>query len=153
MTKFLCTVAFKPLTYPDKPTFAPDTSNHVALGKYLATAKIECFACNSGSFRTMNIEVPEKSEGYMAGGNPIPGHGGMLITSANLTPNKKTGIGSWTADQFVRAVKYGNRPDGTSNREPMPPFANMTDQEAHAVFAYLNTLPPVSNKVERTLAE
>jgi hypothetical protein len=152
LAKFLCFVAFKPVPYPTEVIKGPDTTNMVEYGKYIITGKIECWACHSKSFSAMNIENPVLTEGYMAGGNPIPDMHGNLITSANLTPDPETGIGNWTEDQFIKAVKYGIRPDGTTNRYPMAPFSIMTDYEAKCILAYLKTLKPVKNKIERTLS-
>jgi len=151
MAKFLCHVAFKPFAYPTQPINAPDTSNMVAYGQYIVMGKIECWECHSESFKTMNMLEPTKTPGYMAGGNPIPDREGNIIHSANLTPDPETGIGKWTEDQFVKAVKAGIRPDGTTNRYPMAPYTQMTDYEAECIFAYLKTLAPVSNKIERTI--
>jgi hypothetical protein len=145
--KFLCTIAFKPATYPENPIVAPDTNNLVAYGKYITIGKIECFGCHSKNFEGLNVQEPEKSEGFLAGGNPIPGEAGKLISSANLTPDPETGIGLWSENQFVKALKFGIRPDGRTNRLPMAPYAAMTDLEARSVFAYLNSLPPVKNKI------
>ena len=153
LAKFLSHVAFKPLPYPAQPVNAPDTSDHVAYGRYVVNAKIECWACHSASFKTLNLLEPEKSPGYMAGGNEIPDLEGNIIRSANLTPDPETGIGNWTEEQFVKALRFGIRPDGTTNRYPMVPYARMEEWEAKAIFAYLKSLPPVSNKIERTLTE
>jgi len=150
LAKFLTHVAFKPLPYPDHPINAPDTNDHVAYGKYIVQGKIECWACHSASFKTLNPLEPEKTPGYMAGGNPIPNEQGKIIYSANLTPDDSTGIGNWGEMDFIKALRYGIRPDGTTNRYPMVPYSRMYDWEARDIFAYLKSLPPVSNKVHRT---
>ena len=63
----------------------------------------------------------------------------------NITPDSATGIGTWTEDQIVTAVREGRRPDNTPLLPPMPwpDFANLTNEDAHALAAYLKTLPPV----------
>lgn len=68
----------------------------------------------------------------------------------NLTPDKQTGMGVWTEDLFIKAMREGKH-FGTS-RPIMPPmpwqdFRNMTDEDLSAVFAYLQSVPPVVNKV------
>jgi len=151
LAKFLAHVAFKPLPYPDHAITSPDTADHVAYGKYIVQGKIECWACHSASFKTLNIMEPDKTPGYMAGGNPIPDQEAKIVFSANLTPDDSTGIGSWTEEQFVKALKFGQRPDGTTNRYPMVPYSRMTDSEAKDIFAYLKTLAPVKNKIERNI--
>ena len=69
----------------------------------------------------------------------------------NITPDKGTGIGNWTDDQIIAAVREGVRPDG-AKLIPMMPFMNynvMTDDDAKALVAFLRTLKPV----ERTTAK
>lgn len=67
----------------------------------------------------------------------------------NLTPDMETGLGKWSDDDIVKAVRTGQRPDGTVLVPPMPwqMFSNLTDEDAYAIAAYLKSLPPVSHKV------
>jgi mono/diheme cytochrome c family protein len=70
--------------------------------------------------------------------------------AANLTPDRNTGLGIWTEDMFVRAIRTG-RHMGVS-RPILPPmpwtvFRNLTDEDLKAIFAYLRSLPPVHNRV------
>jgi mono/diheme cytochrome c family protein len=66
----------------------------------------------------------------------------------NLTPDMETGIGSWTEDDIVTAIRTGIRPDHTALLPPMPwpSFARMSDEDAHALAAFLKSLPAVSHK-------
>jgi mono/diheme cytochrome c family protein len=148
LVKFLSHVAFKPLPYPDKPIMAPPATDKVAFGKYIATAKIDCFACHSPSFETMNIMEPEKTPGFFSGGNPLMDLEGNIVHSRNLTMDKATGIGNWTEEQFVKAVKYGQRDNKPALRFPMTPFTTMTDEEASAIWAYLQTIPVISHDID-----
>lgn len=150
LTKFLCRVAFKPLPYPEKKIEMPDTNNPIALGKYL-TFNLDCYTCHSADFKTLNSLVPEHSGGYLGGGNkPLDMEGNEMLTP-NITPDKETGIGNWTEDKFVRALKYGLIEGEPALRYPMTPFLQLTDKEAKAIFAYLQTVPPIKNKVPRSL--
>jgi len=68
----------------------------------------------------------------------------------NLTPDENTGIGIWTEDMFVRAIKLGKHM-GTS-RPLLPPMPwedlrNLTDDDLKAIFAYLRSIPPIKNRV------
>ena len=148
LAKFLCVVAFKPLPYPTQPIEAPPASDKVAFGKYMSTGKVECFSCHSPSFKTMNIMEPEKTPGYFSGGNAMTDEEGKIILTRNLTMDKETGIGNWTEDQFIKAVKYGQREGKPALRRPMVPFTAMTDEEASAIFAYLKTLPVIRHNVD-----
>jgi hypothetical protein len=70
--------------------------------------------------------------------------------TANLTPDQNTGLGIWTEDMFVRAIRTG-RHMGVSRPinppMPWPAYRNATDEDLKAVFAYLRTIKPVSNHV------
>ncbi len=75
--------------------------------------------------------------------------------TANLTPDP-TGIGAWKEEQFFLAMregKYKGLPNSRSLLPPMPweMFKNFTDGELKAIFAYLKSLPPVSNVVPSPL--
>jgi mono/diheme cytochrome c family protein len=149
LTKFLCRVAFKALPYPTEEIKAPSIEDKVAFGKYIATGKVECYGCHSPSFETMNIMEPEKTPGFFSGGNAMPNLEGTIINTTNLTMDKETGLGNWTEEQFIQAVRFGQRPDGRALRYPMVPYPAMTDEEASAVWAYLQTVPVIKNEVER----
>jgi len=70
--------------------------------------------------------------------------------TANLTPDKETGLGDWTADQFIATMKTGRRMGkGRPVLPPMPwpMIQNLTDDDLRSIFAYLQSLEPVRNKV------
>ena len=71
--------------------------------------------------------------------------------TANLTPDPETGLGRWTADDFVMTIRSGRHLGrGRPILPPMPlpqPIRNLTDDDLRAVFAYLQTLPPIVNDV------
>jgi mono/diheme cytochrome c family protein len=70
--------------------------------------------------------------------------------TANLTPDKATGLGQWTLRNFVDTVRTGRHLGrGRPILPPMPWFnvAKMTDADLEAVFAYLQSIPPVNNRV------
>lgn len=147
--KFLCRVAFKPLPYPTEPIMAPPITDKVAYGKYLSTAKVDCYGCHSLSFETMDLMVPEKTPGYFGGGNPMPDLDGNIVFTRNLTPDKETGIGNWTEEQFIKAVKFGVRPNNQMVRFPMVPHGALSDEEVSTIWAYFQTLPPIKNDVDK----
>lgn len=68
----------------------------------------------------------------------------------NLTPDETTGIGIWTEDIFVKALRTGRH--WGQSRPIMPPmpwpgYSRMTDEDLSAIFAYLKSVPPVKNRV------
>jgi len=72
--------------------------------------------------------------------------------AVNLTPDKDTGLGSWTEDMFLKAIKTGKHQGVPSGRDILPPmpwnwYRNMTDEDLKAVFAYLQSLPPIKNPI------
>lgn len=70
--------------------------------------------------------------------------------TANLTPDRMTGLGIWTEDIFIKTIRTG-RHWGVS-RPILPPmpwsvYRNMTDEDLKSVFAYLRTIKPIKNQV------
>jgi mono/diheme cytochrome c family protein len=72
--------------------------------------------------------------------------------AANLTPDSATGIGTWTEENFRKALRTGKHMGQENGRPIMPPMpwpfiGKMTDEDLSAVFAYLKSLPPINNRV------
>jgi mono/diheme cytochrome c family protein len=149
LSKFLCTVAFKPFPMPAAKIEMPDSTKPVELGKYLAH-NLDCYTCHSADFKTNNYLDPVKSEGYFGGGNKTLNKEGKMIVTQNLTPDPATGIGDWSEEKFVNAVKSGLVEGQPALRYPMVPFVYLSDNEAKAIYAYLRTIPPIVHKVPRS---
>ncbi len=147
--KVLMNMAVKPYPYPDAAIEAPPRSDKVAYGRYVSTAAIHCYHCHSASFATTNDLVPEDSEGYMGGGNLVHNlyKEGEWVPSANLTFHTEHGIGSWTEEQFINAVRFGQGHDGVGLSTTMPKFTSMTEEDISAIWAYLETVPVIENEV------
>jgi cytochrome c553 len=84
--------------------------------------------------------------GQNLSGGPIPGAPPTEYPPTNLTPDAATGIGSWTEEDFFRAIREGRRPDGSAlNPEmPWPAFATMSDDELRALWLHLRRVPPLA---------
>ena len=138
----------QPMPAP-KGAAAPSPDDQVAYGGYLVTAVAHCFECHT----TPDANgVPDVAHHLGAGGFKISLAPGMEVMTANITPDKETGIGSWSDADIKKAMTDGVTPTGGHLSPPMPfPwFKNMTDADLNAIVAYLRTLPAISNKVERT---
>ncbi|MEE8662892.1 MAG: c-type cytochrome [Acetobacter sp.] len=108
-------------------------SDLVKRGEYL-TRMSDCQVCHTA-----------KDGQPFAGGRPFNVKPFGTIYSPNLTPDKETGIGGWTDDQFVKAVREGVSP-GWKHLYPAmvyPDYARMTPEDVKAIRAYLATLTPV----------
>jgi mono/diheme cytochrome c family protein len=147
-TRLLCRVAFKPFPYPERAIPAPPPGDPVAYGRYLVDDRLLCYGCHSADFATNDDARPERSTGYLAGGNAMPDLGGKIVYTANITPDQETGIGRWSAADFRRALRDGIRPDNRPLRYPMVPYRPLADAEIEAIYAYLRTVPAVRNKVK-----
>jgi len=149
LAKLLCRVAFKPLPYPKRPVETPSVADRVAYGRYLVIG-LDCFGCHSASWETMNTAEPERSNGYLGGGNQLTTLRGKTIYSANITFDRDTGIGTWSEADLARALREGFRPDHTPLRSPMAPMPQLTEDEIGAIYAYLRTVPTIRNAVRRS---
>lgn len=137
---------FKPLPFDGKPVPEVDKTDPIAYGKYLTNEIYECGVCHSQSFETYNSMDPEKTPGYMAGGNMVPDKQFNEVSSSNLTPSIEFGLGGWTEAQFIEAVRNGNRPNGSAITPNMPRVTLASDNELKAIWAYLKSIPAVDVK-------
>ena len=122
---FLCT-AFSVAQAQSEPS-----AETLARGKALTIAG-DCAACHTAD--------PARP---LAGGKRIDTPFGAIY-SPNLTPDRETGLGAWSDDDFVRAFRYGMAPDGSRYYPafPYPYFTKLTRQDLTAIRAYLATLAP-----------
>jgi mono/diheme cytochrome c family protein len=103
-------------------------------GEYLARAG-DCFSCHTGT---------DKGAIPLAGGRQLQTPFGTL-SSPNITPDKETGIGLWTDDDFYKAMHDGIARDGTLLYPLMPfdHYTKVTRADAMLIKAYLFSVPPV----------
>ena len=86
--------------------------------------------------------------GFLAGGQQFQGPFGTVY-SKNLTPDKDTGLGSWTDQQIIDAIRTG-KDDGGKQLSPVMPyvaFSGMSDQDVADLVAFLRTVPAIKNQV------
>ncbi len=112
--------------------------NQIERGRYL-TVVGDCAACHT---------LPGSGRAY-AGGRAIETPFGVLL-APNITPDQLTGIGAWTDDEFVNALKQGTGRGGQHLFPAMPYtyYTRVTRDDALAIRAYLNTVPAVQHAVK-----
>ncbi len=147
--KVLANTLFEPPPMPERPITIPDSTDRVAFGKYVGTALGHCYSCHSMDMLKVDELVPEHSVGYFGGGIPMQNQEGQIVMSANLTMDKETGIGNWTEQQFIEAVRFGKKPGGGTLAYPMAPHPMLSDNEVSAIYTYLKTVPVIKNQVQR----
>lgn len=157
-------------------TTPPALDAQVARGKYMVTV-CGCNDCHTPL--KMGDAGPEPDMSRMLSGHPetllmppspkLPpgpwnisaagtltawaGPWGVSFT-ANLTPDKETGLGEWTARTFTDTIRTG-RHQGRGRvilpPMPIPMYKNLTDDDLNAIFAYLQSIPAIRNKVPEPL--
>ena len=115
----------------------PQNFGQIERGRYLAIAG-DCSSCHT---------VPGSGQPF-AGGRPIETPFGVVV-GANITPDPDTGIGAWSDETFVRALREGKGHNGQLlyPAMPYPYYTKLTESDALAIRAYLNTVKPVRNAV------
>ena len=150
-------------------------SQQIERGKYLVDTIGGCNDCHTP--KVFSEKGPQPDMSRMLSGHPAdeklpgippgviaPDQWGALTNSgltawagpwgisfaANLTPDHETGLGSWTEEIFIKAIRTGKHlGEGRDILPPMPwpGFAAMTDHDLKAMFAYLRTIKPIKNAV------
>jgi cytochrome c5 len=122
--------------YPIYPTpnYSKGDRKLIEKGEYLAKAG-DCMACHTD---TKNKGKP------FAGGLGINTPFGTFY-SPNITPDKETGIGKWTNEDFIRAMHDGKAPDGSNYYPvfPYPDFNKISKEDLLAIKAYIFSLPAI----------
>ncbi len=125
-------------------TTAAAKQDPVVRGRYLVTI-MSCNDCHTPGYF---YGAPDTTR--LLAGSDLGWVGPWGVVHArNLTPDSTTGIGNWTIEQIVTALRTGNTPDGAQLAPIMPwmNYADILDQDdAVAIASYLKSLPPVTHK-------
>ena len=152
-------------------------SDAVARGKYLVTI-MGCSDCHTPtvpgpggapvpdmsrllSGHPKDLPYPTWSPADAQRRNAIALTGPMLTAWAgpwgvsfatNLTPDKETGIGEWSEETFIKAIRTGKHQGQPTGRDILPPmpwpyYEQATDDDLKAMWAYLRSIPPINNQV------
>jgi mono/diheme cytochrome c family protein len=116
-------------------------------GKYLVEAVMACGLCHVQ--RGPQGQALDKG---LSGGTVLKGASYRAL-AANITPDAKTGIGSWTDAQLGRAIREGVRPDGSLIGPAMPieHYRDLSDSDVRSVAMYLRAQPAVENAVGKSV--
>lgn len=124
------------------------TPERVARGDYLFNHMMACVGCHTPQDpKTLAVDWEKRATGGRLFSKEMGFPGS--IYSPNLTADPETGLGSWTDDEILRAIREGVRKDGSAlfPLMPYPAYHDMDDEDAKAIVAYLRTLPAVRSKV------
>ncbi len=118
-------------------------SDLVKRGDYLVNGILTCGNCHTPKGPTGDIMEKAFSGGLRFDEPPFD------VTATNITPDKDTGIGSWSDADIKKLLRTGVRPNGVNIAVIMPTgfYEIMTDNDLNAVVAYLRTVKPIANKV------
>ena len=148
------------------PTTAPGDPQ-VVRGRYLVTLGV-CHDCHTPKGPDGRPRLDRLLSGHPEGEPPAPAIPGSITAcltatcftgpwgtsfARNLTPDSATGIGTWTEAYFIKVLRTGIRGNGAPLRPLMPWewYQQLADDDLKAIFAYLRTLPPISNAVPEDL--
>ncbi|HEY0372254.1 MAG TPA: cytochrome c, partial [Thermoanaerobaculia bacterium] len=129
------------------PSSKPRSAPSVARGAYLANGVGRCFWCHSP--QTNTDPATPRPETLGAGDildETIP------IIAPNLTSDPEAGLGRWSDDEIVRAIRAGIGREGRPLRSEHPSayYSIMSDEDVQSVVAYLRTLRPIRNQLPRS---
>ena len=137
-------------TFPQKASLGtiPNPADTLKYGAYLVTAAA-CMDCHTRNLKGKAVA------GMEFGGGRDFRIGNNTVRSANITPDKVTGIGNWSREAFVQRFKVMSEPEkarkvsSTDAQTIMPwyDYSGMTETDLKAMYSYLKTIKPINNKV------
>lgn len=139
-------------TIPEKSNFTkrPDPLDKIAYGKYLVDGA-SCSDCH-----TPSEDGKPKMDEYLSGGMEIPMPVNKILRTANITPDKETGIGSWTKEQFISRFKSSLAPEYRNTRVnpgeyntvmPWSIYGTMKEEDLGAIYDYLMSIKPFKKQI------
>jgi mono/diheme cytochrome c family protein len=129
----------------------PSPDDKIKTGAYLINAG-HCNGCHTPfDFKMMDFN----KEMYLSGGS-LFARNGFKVKSANITPDSASGIGTWSEEIFLakfrsyrNAKTYSYAPGRYNSMMPWTILCNLTDDDLKAIYAYLRSIKPVNNKIEK----
>ncbi|MGV8946543.1 MAG: c-type cytochrome [Lutibacter sp.] len=141
-------------TIPHKANFTklPAKTDIMNYGKYLTNAA-GCIECHTKFEKGSLVAGTE-----FGGGREFPFPNGSIVRSNNISPDKETGIGKWTDEEFIDLFRIRSdsatfntklKPEDFNSMMPWTMYGKMTEEDLRAIFAYLKTVRPIKNTVEK----
>lgn len=129
----------------------PSPADTVESGRYLAAVGA-CVSCHTPKTEEDHFIKDE----YYAGGDMMGKKFGFIVNSTNITPDTATGIGNWSKDAFIEKFEsyrnpgaYSHDPGKFNTIMPWTILSGIKENDLSAIYAYLRTIKPVKNKVEK----
>jgi len=122
----------------------------VARGQYLATV-MDCGGCHTPGAMIGKPDGSRHLAGSDLGFGLGPGAAEGVVYPKNLTPSRETGLGAWTDEEIIRAIRAGQGRNGRVLVPvmPWPSYAALTMPDVRALVAYLRSIPAVKLEVPR----
>lgn len=129
---------------PTTSEVVQETPQRIDRGEYIVDHLASCGACHTQRQSGYAFDNESADGGYLAGGNVLT-DASFALWVPNLTGDAETGLGTWTDDQIMRAIRDGAKKDGSIMFPvmPYPDYRFMSDEDVRAVVAYLRTVPKV----------
>ncbi len=142
----------KPAQQPARNIHIEPTPERLARGRYIFTTLADCDGCHSErDFSRFDGPVVDSGRGK---GIVFPDTMGLpgTVVAHNITPDRETGIGTWTDGEKMRAIRGGVDRDGNVLFPMMPYefYRHMSDEDVMALVAYMDTLTPIRNPLPPT---
>lgn len=147
---FPMSLIMRTLPKPPDPMDKPSRTDKLEYGRYLANIG-GCIKCHTPAEKGQPIE-----EMAFAGGFEFHLKTGGYVYSSNITPDEETGIGNWSEKDFVGKFKsYASakaknilvRKGEFNTPMPWTMYAGMKKEDLKAIYAFLQSLDPIKNKV------
>ena len=126
-------------------TTAEAAYDTLAHGRYMTTV-MACGDCHTPGTLWGSPDTTRLLSGSETGWQGAWG----VSYARNITPDSLTGIGTWTEEQIVNAIRTGQRPNGDHlllPPMPWPDLAHLSDKDAYAIAKYLKSIPAVAHQV------
>ena len=141
---------------PVAGSYHPDDRDKIDRGAYMIEL-LGCGSCHTDGAFDGEPDMSRALAGSNTGiafSNPLGEKYPGIIYPSNITPDEETGIGSWSDQQIVNAIRSGIGRHGNRRIATMPwqGYSRLTDDDAAAMVAYLRSIEPIKNRVPKEVA-